>query len=206
MCYSPEVSLGTFLFVSCICIYKWNRNKGIDKAAALLFFVIVFMQLVEFFLWINPTCNSVNKTFSSFVPIVLYLQPLLFSLIVWKFRAGFGTYTSSIFYAWLLAFIPSLFYMNSIGLFQNCIQKGSNGHLHWNISSMIDSSKNILFASAYYGSLTYIFATLHDRLLSFLFLAIGTLSALQASNIIDTSWGSVWCHSVNLTAVLSLFV
>jgi len=96
--------------------------------------------------------------------------------------------------------------MNSIGLFKNCIQKGSNGHLHWNLSSMIDSSKNILFAIVFYGTLTYIFVTLHDRVLSFLFLAIGSLSLLQLSNIVDSSWGSVWCHSVNATAVLSLFV
>ena len=206
MCYSPEVSLGTFLFVSGISAYIWNRNKGDDRAASLLFFVIVLMQLIEFFLWITPDCGSVNKTLSSLVPILLYIQPLLFSLIIWKFHAGFGTYTSYIFYGWLFALVPSLLYMNSTGLFQNCIRKGQNGHLRWDVSSLIDYSKNTVFPIAYYSSLIYLFATLKNKMLSFLFLLIGFIAMLLTSNILDSSWGSVWCHSVNTTAFLYLFV
>jgi hypothetical protein len=206
MCYSPEVSIGTFLFVSGISAYIWNRNKGDDRAASLLFFVIVFMQLIEFFLWTNQTCGPVNRTFSSIVPILLYIQPLLFSLIIWKFRAGFGSYTPYIFYGWLFALIPSLFYMNSIGLFQNCIRKGQNGHLRWDVSSLIDFSNNRVFPIAYYGSLLYLFATLKDRFLSFLLLLVGFISMALTSNILDSSWGSVWCHSVNASAFLYLFL
>jgi len=211
MCYSPEVSIGTFGFVTAICIYIWNRNKNSDRAAALLFFVIVLMQLIEYFLWSNPTCNSVNKAISSLVPILLYLQPLLFALISWKLNAGFGLYTQAIFYGWLFACIPALFYMNSIGLFNNCILKGSNGHLDWNIGSFTDifvkephTIFRLVFPICYYTSLFYIFGTLKHTRLAVIFLGISSITFLTSIHFFQESWGSVWCNSVNGAAILAL--
>jgi len=213
MCYSPEVSIGTFGFVTALCIYAWIRNRGIDRTAALLFFVVVLMQLVEYFLWINQECTPTNKVISSLVPILLYLQPLLFALISWKGNAGIGVYTPYIFYGWLLAFLPTLFYMNSIGLFNNCILKGQNGHLKWNLKSFIDIftqqsalGASLIFPILYYISILYTFGTLKDTRLALVFLGISFITFLTSIRFFKETWGSVWCHSVNGAAVFALLL
>jgi hypothetical protein len=213
MCYSPEVSIGTFGFVTALCIYAWIRNRGIDRAASLLFFVLVLMQLVEYFLWMNQQCTPINKAISSLVPILLYLQPLLFTLISWKWNAGFGDYTPYIFYGWLLALLPALFYMDSIGLFNHCILQGSNGHLDWNIGSFAEifteqtrPLTSLLFPLMYYATLLYVFGTLKNTRLAAIFLGMSFVSFLTSIRFFKETWGSVWCHSVNGAAILALLV
>jgi len=171
------------------------------------------MQLVEYFLWINQQCTSTNKAISSLVPILLYLQPLLFALISWKWNAGFGHYTPYIFYGWLLALFPALLYMKSMGLFDHCIVKGCNGHLDWNIGSFTDiftekpqTVLTLLFPVMYYATLLYVFGTLKDTKLAVLFLGISFVTFLTSIHIFKETWGSVWCHSVNGAAVLAFLL
>jgi hypothetical protein len=57
MCYSAEVSIQTFLFVSIVCGFLWYRNKGSDRPISLILFVVVLMQLVEYGLWENLDCT-----------------------------------------------------------------------------------------------------------------------------------------------------
>lgn len=209
MCYSPEVSIGTFGFVSIVCIYAWIRNKGIDRAAALIFFVIVLMQLLEYFLWINQSCTSLNKLLSSFVPILLLLQPLLLSYIVWKMNAGHGVFTPHIFYTSLLVFIPILLYAKSFGIFNTCILKGKDGHLDWKLGEAIPYQGihhfiKICIILWYYVSLIYIFATLNNSKLVYIFSSIAILSWILSIIHFKNEWGSIWCYYVNVAAVVAL--
>jgi len=171
------------------------------------------MQLVEYFLWINQQCTPTNKAISSLVPILLYVQPLLFALISWKMKAGFGIYTPHMFYGWLLALIPALLYMKSIGLFDHCIVKGSNGHLDWKIGSFTDiftekpqTVFTLLFPICYYVSLFYVFGTLKDTRLAAIFMGVSSVSFLISTIQFKETWGSVWCNSVNGAAVLALLI
>jgi hypothetical protein len=171
------------------------------------------MQLLEYFLWINQECTPINKVFSSLVPILLYLQPLLFALISWKWNAGIGQYTQYIFYGWLFALLPALFYMKAIGLFDHCILKGSNGHLDWKTGSFIEiftekpqTVFTLVFPICYYATLLYVFGTLKNTRLAAIFLGISFMTFLTSIRFFKETWGSVWCHSVNGAAVLALLV
>ena len=82
MCYSAEVSLGTFLFVELICICLWVRDRIIYRAFALILNVFVFVQFLEYLIWTNQECNAVNKAVTAILPYYILLQPVLVSIIL----------------------------------------------------------------------------------------------------------------------------
>jgi hypothetical protein len=86
MCFNAETSMAAFLFGVLCGIFVLKRglkNKNLDDIlTGILIFLIVNMQLIEYFLWKNQLCNKTNKFFSILIIFVLYLQPVVFYLIL----------------------------------------------------------------------------------------------------------------------------
>jgi len=207
MCYSAEVSLGTFTSVSLVCIYLWIRNHKIDRAVSLILFIIGLMQLLEYILWINQECNTVNKTVTKLIPLYLYFQPAALALVIWQMNAGWGTLYPFIIGISLLTVIPYFMYNKPK---EECIKKGECNHLNWNLDNNIFDRNNLpiyrpvlLF---YYFSMLYVGATLKNTTLSAIFVALWASSWIITNRLYNEVWSSVWCHSVNMSALFALFV
>ena len=80
MCFNKESSLTFFIFGTVCSIYIINRGiktkNNDDIASGVLLLFISFMQLIEFYLWINQTCNKVNRLMSLLIIVLLWAQPL----------------------------------------------------------------------------------------------------------------------------------
>ena len=210
MCYSAEVSIGTFAAVSAVCLFLWMRGKGIDHAVAAILFFVAFMQLFEYILWKNQECNAINKAVSSIIPTYLFFQPAVMALIVWKMNAGWGTlYPYSIGGAILMyPFFAGMQYKHGV----ECIKKGECNHLDWglkgqnNIFNKNIEAKNIVGVLVYYSSMAYVFGTLKNTNLSILFLIFYSASWAVTNALYKDVWGSVWCHAVNAMAFAAPFV
>lgn len=205
MCYSAEVSIGTFSFVSVISLYLWFRNKKIDRCIALILFTISIMQFFEFILWTHPDCDEYNKAVSAVIPVYLFLQPAMFAFITWILGAGTGQYYPLIF----LSSLPILLFRNYKT--QTCIKPGEGGHLDWKLTEA-DNLLNFKYAFPdtlasllYYGAIIYTIATLKSRSLSAIMLGLFGVTWFVESIRHKAVWGSIWCHSVNVAAVLAVF-
>ena len=206
MCYSAEVSLGTFATVTARSMYLWSRDR---RGVALLLFIIGFMQLLEYILWINPTCNDTNKAVTALIPIYLYLQPAAIAAAVWSTNAGTGTFYPWIILISLIGLIPYV-NMDRKSNRKPCINKGECGHLDWNILDNILNKKLELYEyviyAAYYGVMAYVIGTLKNTTLSAIMLVLYVVSWLVTNTMYNDVWGSVWCHSVNAAAVAAIFI
>lgn len=209
MCYNAEVSIGTFTVVTVISMYLWIRNNKIDRAVALILFVISLMKLFEYILWMNLECNSINKLITNTIPIYLYLQPILLALIVWIMKAGWG----GTIYPIIIIFLCILFPFYSTHVFRSgspCIKIGECNHLNWNIkTNLFDNSIPLIYRFLivfYYLSMLYVTATLNNRLLSAILVVLWGLSYLITRTLYDEVWPSIWCHSVNAAAIIALFI
>jgi hypothetical protein len=79
MCFNKESSITFFLFGT-ICsfyiIYKGVLNKNnTEIISGFLLLLISFMQLIEYGLWINQTCNKTNYILSLLIIILIWSQP-----------------------------------------------------------------------------------------------------------------------------------
>jgi hypothetical protein len=209
MCYSAEVSIGTFVAVSAASLYLWMRNKGIDRGIALVLFIVSLMQLFEFILWINPECNDANKWISAIIPVYLYLQPALLAFAVWLTNSGTGAFYPLIIISALIGFIPYTLYVFRTRR-SPCIFKGECGHLDWKmfdnlLKTRLEPLQYIPYI-VYYSMMAYVIYTLKNKMFANIFLLFGGLSLLITNMTYSEVWGSVWCHSVNAMAIAAILV
>jgi len=159
------------------------------------------MQLVEYGIWENLDCGSINKLLSSFIPILLFLQPILVNLIVWWFSAGWSQGYLFIAVAFSLC-LPYKIYTASLD-YGNCVKVGEGGHLEW-VSFPDQSTLGIIERYIYYVALAYPIITLKNIPFAVLFIGFSFLSLIQIGRKNKKTWPSVWCHFVNFLSVFSL--
>lgn len=201
MCYSAEVSAGTFLFVSAVTTYLWIRNKGIDRALAGILFFIGFMQAIEWGLWTNLDCNSVNKGLAFSIPIYLALQPVVINLLVWFYKAGWASG-----YEWVglfsLAYTGIVIWKNRND-YGSCVTLDTNKNLIWPGVANQDFEDQLL-RSVYYATMLYPLLTLKNSWFSATYTLFGAVSLWMFGETSSKSWPSLWCHFVNALAVLAI--
>jgi len=200
-----ESSLTTFIIVSSICIYLWIKGGNVNKSIAIILFFISLMQIVEFFIWLNHECSNTNKFISLFIPILLFLQPIVVITTILYFKSGI---LSPIFYKIILSIwiiCSSYFIIWMKDGFNQCTIIGKNGHLVWpyaNSSKLIDQFMQFLYNIV----LAIGIGSLHTPWYGIFYIFVALLSYYYIRNIYGHSWGSVWCNFVNFLAFGALLI
>jgi hypothetical protein len=204
MCYSAEVSAGTFGFVFLIAMYLWLQGtNSIQRAIAVCLVIIASMQLVEFGLWMAPECGMANKVLTTLVPITLYLQPVLIHTAIGYFNAGWldrNVYLGIAKFFTLLFPLFLIFIAKDIG---KCTTVDSCGHLAW---PALKSDGAFFGMEALYHMLMILaLGTLKNTTFSIFYLVLSAAGYFVSKKYYRDSWGSVWCHFVNALAVGAVF-
>tara|TARA_Y100000389_G_scaffold185970_1_gene205883 strand:+ start:406 stop:1035 length:630 start_codon:yes stop_codon:yes gene_type:complete len=78
MCYSAKASIGAYIFSLILSYSLYIRNKKNDRSIAILIFGISTMQIAEFFMHLDPNCETNINKYSSILGmmIILLIQPL----------------------------------------------------------------------------------------------------------------------------------
>jgi len=152
------------------------RNNKIDRAVALILFIIGFMQFFEYILWINQECNLTNKIVSAIIPVYLYFQPAALALVAWQMKAGWGTLYPFIVGLSILIGIPHLINYYKTSSRKLCIKKGECNHLDWKLDNNLFDKRNTPFTFilllCYYFPLFYTVGTLKNTTLSAIFVVL----------------------------------
>jgi hypothetical protein len=193
MCYSATSSIGTFLFVSSICIVLWIKGDPIHKALAFILLFISLMQVVEFFLWYNLECSPVNKFISNFIPVLLFFQPLVVLGSILYFNVGLLSQIvyKSMAILWLFC-IPFFINWMKRGVDQ-CTNVGPKGHLMWPYANTTDPSHEAM-QFLYNATLGISVATLNTKWFGIFYTLFASLSYTYTRELYGHSWGSVWCN------------
>ena len=203
MCYSASSSFGTFFLVLSISCILWIRGSKLQQSLSIILGFIALMQVIEGLLWLNIECDDVNVFITSFIPILLFLQPIVIIGTIYSFGTGL---LSPLFYkillgVWLLS-LPLVIDWFKDG-FGKCTVVGENGHLVWPFTN---NDSNTLVHMLYNIILGIGVATLNTTWYGLFYLIMATLSYLKSRMTYGHSWGSIWCHFVNFLAIGALFV
>ncbi len=201
MCYSAEVSAATFFITSVVCTFLWYRNRGYDRAMALILFVVVLMQALEWGLWRNLDCGFVNKLLTAAIPLLLLLQPLVINATVAYYNAGWGIGYDKVAYA-----VAALLLFKFYDVYRNfgpcAVVK--NSHLQWAQSPPDYLPFSPLEKFLYFLAMLYPLITFKNTVFAVLYVLAGLFS-LHAIGIYNTqTWPSLWCHFVNALSVFAI--
>ena len=203
MCYSVSSSFGTFFFVVFICCILWIRGSKVQKSLSIMLGFIALMQVVEGFLWLNIECNNINRFITYFIPLLLFIQPIVIIGTLYSFNSGL---LSPSFYKILfgisLLSLPLYidWFKDGIG---KCTVVGNNGHLIWPFTN---TNPNGLAHIIYNVLLSVGFATLNTEWYGIFYLIMAMLGYFKSRITYGHSWGSIWCHYVNILSIGALLV
>ena len=203
MCYSASSSFGTFFFVLTICCILWIRGSKLQKSLSIMLLFIALMQVIEGFLWLNIDCNNINIFITYFISILLFLQPVVIIGTLYSF--GTGLLLPFVYKLLLGISLLSLplyieWFKDGIG---KCTTIGKNGHLVWPFTN---TNPHPLAHTVYNILLGIGFATLNTTWYGIFYLIMAILGYFKSRSTYGHSWGSIWCHYVNLLAIGALFV
>jgi len=205
MCYSVQSSLTTFLVVFGVCNYIWIKGGDVNKSIAVILFFISLMQIVEMLIWLNIECSTMNKLISLFIPILLFLQPIVVITTILYFNSGVlpRIYYKVALGVWLLC-VPFFLTGMKYG-FNKCTKVGVNGHLVWPYTN-VDRSIDRIMQTLYNLVLVIGIGTLNTKWYGIFYIILSLFSYNYIREIYGHSWGSIWCNFVNFLALGALFI
>lgn len=194
MCFSPEVSLITYILGTIASLYLLMKGDKYDKHIGLFTLTFIQIQLVEFFMWIDQDCNkNINHYASIFAGYILNLQPL--SIIIGAIIFKTTNISNNLLYIFSLIFIISLINY-SIDVAYNkkklCSKSINNGYLEWDVIKEI----GLFYYSIYFIFMFLIWPFLKNEkgIIIFIFGLISLLYGLNENYKFNfAQWESKWC-------------
>jgi len=199
MCWNESVSLNTFLFSSFVlALIIYNNSYTKYKIQELnniwvYFFLasIIFIQLIEFFIWRNINNKFYNNIFSIAATLLLLIQPIASMMLLSNIELR-----NLLIILYLSFVIPYSIYKFSTIHVHSVISQ--DGHLRW---IFVQASPIIFFLWLFF----FLFSIFYDKKWTFLIFAVTSLLSAYINYKNDHSVGSMWCWSVNLFAIYYVF-
>lgn len=194
MCFSFEISIGTFLFTWSISIYLLSKNLNNNQKKNIIFLMIFSsMQLADAILWYSKMeKNNMNYITTSFViPFILSLQ-ILFN--VYYINKNKNILITFIVIASIL-YIFKKFNGYSKSVCENKLSSPIWGSNEINLLELFIFALLILYPKNLYKA---------DKiwlLLTFIIILLTITFVLQKGG----AYGSLWCTIANLIAIYYLY-
>lgn len=203
MCFNTNISITTFL-LGVVAIIIGYINKTISYSFGLFYFSVIFMQFIEFLLWIYLNNLKINNYLSIIGSLLLKIQPLLLLYVLYSYDKEIIV---------LLILLVLILYYLILLILNNTNYTtiiGKNKSLQWEFLNM--SKINLLF---YYISaviiLYFIYKKDSDKYFKFLlisFIVIFTISFIFTftRHYYDNTFGSLFCSYINLFSLVIIII
>ena len=190
MCFSENVSLFAFIIGIWGSMMVYSLGKIYDKILGLFLAFVSSMQLIEFFLWRNQTCDDYNYFITMTGMILNHLQPIVLGLLILWLNPTLSTQdTNTIFcilFVYLCVFLP---YSWQFMYDPQCTLKNKNNHLDWkwNMKSYYFLAYSVFILALF--MLFYWFVPVYGLL----FAIMSFISFATSVFIYNKEIGNMWC-------------
>lgn len=202
MCYSAESSITSFIIGSSCCTYLLLSKNKYYKHIGLFLLFVVFIQLLEYFMWIDQKCGWLNDIASRSVNLILGLQ--IYTIFLGGYM--FNTLYISKKYLMIILFIftVTLMYALIYPFFDEdliwCTKPNENNSLQWANHGIFyfEPYLTILYYSLFL-ILPFLFKKLWMSLTLFIFGAITFIFTRYPNSY---SSNSRWCYYSSFLPIL----
>ena len=204
MCFSPLASLSTFLIGIIGAVLCLTLGTPTDKLVGIFFGFVSSMQGIEFALWENQNCNTMNKIITTLGMVLNHLQPIVLSILILLLNTDLPTMTkqiiilSTIIYAIVITAYSLQFTSDDDG----CTLKNEYNHLEWDWNGM--KYKTLVYMLFLCMLVFLFYVGTPDKKSGIILSAISLISYLTSYFIYKDQKivGSLWCLFASFTPVL----
>jgi hypothetical protein len=202
MCFSEQMSIIAFSVGMIGSILVVSLGEIHDKIWGYWFLFLSLMQLIDFFLWRNQTCDNNNYIISILGIILNHLQPIVIGILILLINTNLSYQdVRSILYLLLVYICTIVPYTWQCIAKTQCTLKNHNNHMDWKWNSM-------------YAAIFVYFVYLMTCFLLFywfvpvygMFFAFVTLFTFIISYIFyNSEVGNMWCFFTMFLPILYYF-
>ena len=129
MCFSPGVSITTFVLGILSSILVYTLNTPDDKIVSLFFGFVICMQLIEYLLWNHQICDNYNRYLSITGMLLNHIQPIILGGLILLFNPQVK---KPFIYSLLLIYTVVISnYSLQFNYKKQCTIKNNHNHLFW---------------------------------------------------------------------------
>lgn len=194
MCYNKDISIYTYILglVSSYLLLT-NENKSL-KILGCFFIIVIQMQLVEYFLWSNNSCNSKNIQLSHIGAFINFIQPIILYLAIMYYNKDLTKKTTKIIHGTIILYIIALiiFIIRLLPLGCSTMTNNSAPYLQWswmyekNTTYILSLFPVIIMLLLYFG-----LDKPYNLYLSFICIISFILSFIIYRK--QRAFGNIWC-------------
>ena len=201
MCFNANISITTFI-IGIAAIIIGIINNTITNTFGLFYFAVIFMQFIEFFIWIYINNKKINKYLSIIAYILLYIQILLLLFVLYHYdkQKSIILFIILFIYYFITSTKEKIKYETIIG---------KNGSLQWNF---YNTNPFILLYLLFCNFIIYIIYKNENNkyfkflLLSFMILFSIFLILTLFNHYYDHVFGSIFCNYINIFSLVIIIV
>jgi len=127
MCFDERVSILTYIIGIIGCVILIKKNFYVE---AIFYFIVIQMQLIEFFIWQNQECNNYNKIVTKLGLVINHLEPIILWIAINLFSKKI--LPDWIHYLMILYIFISIIYSKKVyGNYCTNVTPESKPYLYW---------------------------------------------------------------------------
>jgi hypothetical protein len=197
MCYNKDISIYTYILGLVSSYLLLINDKKNLKILGCFFMIVIQMQLVEYFLWINNTCNTKNIELSEIGALVNYFQPIVLYGAIIYYNKNIKNKNKNIITTIIFIYIIS-FFIYSLNIFNigcTVVTPISSPYLEW---SWLYTINDYLLYPMFPISLIILIYFGLDIPYNLYLTLIGILSFMISFIIYNKqrAFGTIWCWFV----------
>jgi len=152
MCYDKQTSITTYSIGTISSLLLLNSTNVSYKIAGVFFLFVSQMQMIEYLLWNDYTCNKFNINISNFGSVLNHAQPIILYLALRYYNKNLNDFQKNILNLIISIYIISLilYSRNVYPLDCTTITNDNPPHLYWTWN---EKKNNIKFYMIFLSSL-----------------------------------------------------
>lgn len=209
MCYSAESSINNYALGMLLSLGLYSLGNNYDKHFAFFVFVVIQMQLAEYFMWKDQKCGIMNTTATIIANIILILQAfsVLFGGYLFNTLNLSNSLILNISVPYLLIGLLIIMYRYYKTQGKIC-SKAPNGYLVWSFyhNKFFKGMSSKLLLLLYLILLIIPWLYLKDFDIGFVIVLIifGSLIIHTFYHNKENEWQSKWCYYT--TSVILIYI
>ena len=209
MCFSKELSLRSFLvgIISSIILIIFGNKDKVNQNKAIGYFTmyISLAQIIDYFIWSDINCkNNINKLISKIGPIIIYLQPIIYGLLLNYYIISNNTIPNNILIISNIIYI--FYYIQTYNKYLDknkkdmCSKLDNNKHISWLWSNEKSLNNNLYFIFVLLNINNFIYDK-EIRNFNIILLIFFLIAYYKYNNV----FSEIWCYiSVSIPLIILL--
>lgn len=207
MCYSAQSSISNYIYTTTVSLILYLYGDKYDKHISLFTFVVIQMQLAEYFMWKDQKCGITNKLATIAARFILFLQPLSIFLGAYLFDTMNISNNTMIIISVIYTFSFVINLINYLLKNKKICSLDKDGHLQWHffenkdykalpLTYILNIIQRIVYFAIFLFSWLLFYNTNLGIFFSLLTIIIFLFHYIQFPK--NYQWTTLWCYHISI--------